>query len=216
MRSDLRLLLVLAVATCGTGCVAAPDAPDKIFDEAVSSFGREYSCPANRLQVKHAEVPLADLVESKQPPAEVAADAGRLAVWKQTVDQDLASYQRLTAVDVTGCGSHATYFCWYGRRIHRDHECIPVDLDDPHPDFATVTLKPSAGQQVRQRLGLPPASPSPRPAEMAQPNEPPPSTAAIQATVRAREEAMRQRLNALAKETSATPPVPKPDPPPNR
>jgi hypothetical protein len=87
-----------------------------------------------------------------------------------------------------------------------------VDLDVPHPDFVALALKPSAGQQVRQRLGLPPASPSPRPAAMAQPNEPQPSTAAITATIRAREKAMRQRLTALAEETSATPPAP----PPNR
>jgi hypothetical protein len=51
---------------------------------------------------------------------------------------------------------------------------------------------------------------------MAQPNEPQPSTAAITATFRAREKAMRQRLDALAKETSATPPAPKPAPAPNR
>jgi len=222
MRSDLRLLLVLAVATCSTGCAAAPDEPDALFGEAVRSFGREHSCPADRLQVKHAEVRLSDLVEPKQPPAEVAADAGRLAVWNQTVHQELASYDRLTAVDVAGCGGHATYFCWYGHRIHRDHECIPVDLDVPDPDFVAIPLKPSAGQQVRQRLGLPPGpSPAERaPAERAQPSEPQPSTAAIKADIdarfRAREEEMRQRLNALEKETSATPPVPEPSPPPNR
>jgi hypothetical protein len=211
MRSDLRLLLVLAVATCGTGCADAP-APDALFGEAVWSFGRQYSCPANRLQVKYAEVRLPDLVESQQPPAEVAADAGRLAVWNQTVAQELASFQHLTAVDVRGCGSHATYFCWYGHRIHRDHECLPVDLDDPEPDFAGLTLKPSAGQWVRQRLGLPPAPPSPPPAEVAQSNE---LQAAIEAKIRAREKEMRQRLDA-AKETFATTPAPKPAPPPNR
>lgn len=151
MRSDLRLLLVLAVATCGTGCADAPEAP---FDEAVQSFGSEHSCPADRLQVKHALVRLPDLVEPRQPPAEVAADAGRLAVWNQTVNQELASYDRLTAVDVAGCGGHATYFCWYGHVLHRAHECIPMDLDVPHPEFVTLPLKPSAGQQVRQRLGL--------------------------------------------------------------
>jgi hypothetical protein len=165
MRSEVRFLLILAVASCGSGCAHAPDA---LFDEAVRSFERQHSCPADRLQVKHAEVPLPDLVESKQPPAEVAADAGRLAVWNQTVNKELALYEHLTAVDVAGCGSDATYFCWYGHRIHRDHECVPVDLDDPEPYFP-LTLKPSAGQRVRQRLGLPPASPPP--AEVAQPND---------------------------------------------
>jgi hypothetical protein len=42
MRSDLRLLLVLAVAICGTGCA---DAPDVLFGEAVSSFGRSIPAP---------------------------------------------------------------------------------------------------------------------------------------------------------------------------
>ena len=222
MKSDLRLLLVLAVATCGTGCFATPEAPEAPFDEAVRSFGRQHSCPADRLQVKHAEVRLSDLVKPKQPPAEVAADAGRLAVWNQTVNQELASFDRLTAVDVAGCGSHATYFCWYGHRLHRDHECFPVDLDDPHPEFVAIPLKRSAGQQVRQRLGLPPG---PLPAEEAldeeaQPSKPPLSAAEIKADIdarfRAREEEIRQRLDALKKETSAARHTPKPSPPPNR
>jgi hypothetical protein len=201
MRSDVRLLLILAVASCGSGCAPAPDS---LFDEAVLRFGSEHSCPADRLQVKHAEVPLPDLVESK-PPAEVAADAGRLAVWNETVSKELARYEHLTAVDVAGCGSHATSFCWYGHRIHRDHECIPVDLDDL--DFTTLPLKPSAGQWVRERLGLP----SPPPAAVTQSNE---LSSSIEAEVRAREKAMRKRLDALAKETSATPPAPEPAPPP--
>jgi len=202
MRSDVRLLLILAVASCGSGCAHAPDA---LFDEAVRRFGSQQSCPTDRLHVKHAEVPLPDLVESKQPPAEVAADADRLAVWNQTVNKELARYEHLTAVDVAGCGSHATYFCWYGHRIHRDHECIPVDLDDL--DFTTLTLKPSAGQWVRKRLGLP----SPPPAAVTKSNE---LSSAITARVRTREMEMRRRLDALAKETSATPPAPEPAPPP--
>ena len=201
MRSDVRLLLILAVASCGSGCAPAPDA---LFDEAVLRFGSEHSCPADRLQVKHAEVPLPDLVESK-PPAEVAADAGRLAVWNETVSKELARYEHLTAVDVAGCGSHGTYFCWYGHRIHRDHECIPVDLDDL--DFTTLTLKPSAGEWIRQRLGLPPppAAVATRTKEL---------QSAIEAEFRARETAMRKRLDALAKEASATTPAPEPAPPP--
>ena len=214
MRSDLRLLPVLAVAICVTGCTSPIPS---IFDEAVGMFQHQYSCPVDRLQVRHAEVRLADLVEPKKPPAEVAADAGRLAVWNQNVEKELASYDHLTAIDVTGCGNHGTYFCWYGHLLHRDHECTPIDLDVPEPYFVTLTLKSSARDQVRRQLGLPPAPPLPRPAAEAQSNEPPPpSTAEIQAEIRAREEAMRKRMEQLEKETFATPPVPKPAPPPNR
>jgi len=217
MRSDLRLLLVLAVATCGTGCA---NAPDVLFGEAVRSFGRVHSCPDDRLQVRHAHVWLSDLVESKQPPAEVAADAGRLAVWNRAVNQDLGHFDRLTAVHVAGCGSQAIYFCWYGHLLHRDHECLPMDLDDADPEFAGLALKRTAGQQVRQRLGLPPGLPAPPSDEVAQPMEPPPSSgdikAAVDAKIRAMEKEMRRRMDAMAKETSATIPAPKPAPPPNR
>src|SRR5262245_37567679 len=203
MRSHVRLLLILAVASCGSGCAPAP-APDALFDEAVQRFGLEHSCPADRLRVKHVEVPLLDLVESK-PPAEVAADAGRLAVWNGTVSKEIARYEHLTAVNVAGCGSDATSFCWYGHRIHRDHECIPVDLDDL--DFTMLTLKPSAGQWIRKRLGLPPPPPDvavTRTKEL---------SAEIEAEVRKKEMEMRKRLDALAKETSAPEPAP---PPKNR
>src|ERR1051325_6307447 len=108
MRSGLRLLLVLALTASGTGCAKAPD--HVLVDEAARIFARETSCPADRLQIKHAEMRLPDLVETEEPPAEVAADAGRLAVWNRTHERELASFQHLTAVDVAGCGGHATYF----------------------------------------------------------------------------------------------------------
>src|SRR5262245_22305683 len=149
MRSEARLLLVLAVASYGGGC-AHP--PAKLYDEAVQRFSLQNSCPTDRLQIKQVEVPLSELIESK-PPADVAADAGRLAVWNQTVSREVARYEHLTAVDVAGCGRHATSCCLYGHRIHRYHECVPVELDDL--DFTTLTLKPSAGEWVRKQLGLP-------------------------------------------------------------
>jgi hypothetical protein len=63
MRFHVRLLFILAGASCASGC--APAAPGEVFDEAVLRFARQQSCPADRLQVKHVEVPLSDLVESK-------------------------------------------------------------------------------------------------------------------------------------------------------
>ena len=209
MRSDLRLLLVLALAASGAGCAKPPD--DVLVDEAARIFARQTSCPADRLQVKHAEMRLADLVETEEPPAEVAADAGRLSVWKQTRDRELASFQHLTAVDVAGCSSHATYFCWYGHRIHRDHECAPVDLDPSEPHFLYLALKPSAEASVRNRLGLPPAVHAPAPADAAGTIRD-----SIAAEVRARESEMQQRLDAMAKEIAATAPTPKPARSPHR
>jgi len=210
MRSDLRLLLVLALAAGGTGC-AKPPPEDVLVDEAARTFTLQASCPADRLQIKHAKVRLPDLVATAEPPAEVAADAGRLAVWNETRDRELASYQHLTAVDVEGCGSHATYFCWYGHRIHRDHECAPVDLDPDEPHFLDLELKPSAEASVRSLLGLPPAVHTPAP-----PDASGPLSDAIAAEVRAKEEEMRQRLDAMAKEIAASAPTPAPARSPNR
>src|SRR5207253_7801763 len=119
------------------------------------------------------------------------ADAERLAVWNQTNDEELARYERLTAVDISGCGSHADYFCWEKHRLHDNYGCIPMDLDRPLSDFTTLPLKPSADQWVRQRLGLPPAPPSPSPAAVAPPND---LQSSITAAVRAREKAMWERL----------------------
>lgn len=210
MRSDLRLLLVLVLAAAGTGCTKPPP-EDVLVDEAARIFELQASCPADRLQVKHAEIRLADLVAAEEPPAEVAADAGRLAVWNETRERELASYDHLTAVDVAGCGSHATYFCWYGHRIHRAHECAPVDLDPDAPHFLDLALKPSAEASVRSQLGLPPAVHTPAPAD---------ASAAIKASIdaefRAREKAMRQRLDAMNKEIAAGAPTPPPAQSPQR
>jgi hypothetical protein len=182
-----------------------------LVDEAARIFARQSSCPADRLEVKHAEMRLADLVETAEPPADIAADAGRLTVWNQTRDRELTNFDHLTAVDVAGCGSHATYFCWYGHRIHRDHECAPVDLDPPEPHFLDLALKPSAEAAVRSQLGLPPAVHTPIPVEVVVP-----SSEDIAAEVRTREKEMRRRLDAMAKEIAAAASMPKPARSPHR
>lgn len=194
MRFDVRLLLILTVATWGTGCA---DSRDPLLEDAFYRFQHENSCPANRLNVKQVKVPLADFVEPRQPPKEIAADAERLAVWNQTNKEELARYDRLTAVDISGCGHQADYFCWEKHVLHDNYGCIPMDPSRPLFDFTTLPLKPSADPWVRQQLGLPPAPPPPSPAAMAQPN-PPPSSAAIRAEItaeiRTREKAMRKRM----------------------
>lgn len=120
-------------------------------------FNREYYCPVHRLQVRTAAVQLSEVMERKEVPAEIAGDPERLELWNQEFERTLGLYQRLTAVDVSGCGGHETYFCWFedGKRNHQ--ECDRIDLDAPRPGFAVVTLKPDAGPWVRARLVPPPA-----------------------------------------------------------
>jgi hypothetical protein len=146
----MRLLLVIAVATWATGCATTSS-----FSPATQAFGEEYFCPAHRLQVRTAAVQLPEVIAPKELPAEIAQDPERLELWNQTFQRTLAFYQRLTAVDVTGCGGHETYFCWFENGKRNRQACDHVDLDAPQPGFALVTLKPTAGQWVRVRLGPP-------------------------------------------------------------
>lgn len=146
--NNLRNLLLLIVATSGTGCAA------ELADGAIGIFRQQHSCPADRQQVKYARVRLQDIIDPDKPPAEIAADPGRLAVWNQSLDRRIGELIDFTAVDVTGCGAHILYFCWNENPRYQPF-CAPVDLDVPHPRFASFSLKPSAGQWVRQQIARP-------------------------------------------------------------
>jgi len=212
MRLEVRLLLVLLATTGATGCGlgshhAGGIGPDrKLLEDATGSYGRAHACPAERLHVRSSNLPLSDLLETGKPPADIAADPERKAVWERSRQEDIAGFDRFTAFDVAGGGSHAVYFCWYGHEIHRDHECAPVDLDvlALEPTFLWLPMKPTAAQLVRERLGLPPGSPLVPVAEASAP-----SPVDVAAEVRAQAAAIRRRVDAMAKETSdATVPAP--------
>ena len=139
------ILLCLGAAGC------APFAPDR----AAYTFSRHYSCPEERLIVKTVPVAPEKLLAVGEPPADIAADAGRLALWRANRIEDMKDYWRLSAVDITGCGTRKTYLCW---DVHdKEHEtidsfCNTVDLSDPNTTLGEFSVKPEVLESVREQL----------------------------------------------------------------
>lgn len=80
--------------------------------EAAAIFSRQNVCPRDRMAADALPVRPQDAFERGTPPAEVAADPGRLRVWERNADADLASFHALTFVEMSGCGVHEAYLCW--------------------------------------------------------------------------------------------------------
>jgi hypothetical protein len=108
MRRALPFALLLAACTTDFALVAQ------------ETFEVEHSCPAARLEVRaHPELAWVDVLDadspSAAPPPEVAADAGRLAIWSREQAKLRASraksYARHVVVEVRGCGYRELYGC---------------------------------------------------------------------------------------------------------
>ncbi len=121
---------------------------------AVDQFATEQSCPENRLAVQEIRVQPADIFETGQPSPDVAADPQRVAVWRQSIQRNLDRYDQLALVDITGCGTHRAYLCWWEKDAdgHSNPQTFPVELDreDAHADV--YALKPAARLSLLQRL----------------------------------------------------------------
>jgi hypothetical protein len=124
-------------------------------DMARSEFSRQYSCPEERLAVKTVPVSPETLLAVGEPPADVVADAARLALWRANRVEDMQTYWHLSAVDVTGCGTRKTYLCW---DVHdKEHDtidtyCNAADLTDPNTKLGEFQVNPEALQAVREQL----------------------------------------------------------------
>lgn len=148
MRHTLRILLFVPLAVSGTGCSSW-----FLSLTARDTFTEQQLCPKDRIQTTYIAVQPQDIFERPAPPAEIAADPGRLAVWTQKVDADFKEFDNLTLSDAVGCGIHLRYLCWYEQNGDSATDfCEKVDLDTPHARFGLYRLKPSAGEDLKQRL----------------------------------------------------------------
>ena len=71
-------------------------------------FSQQYSCPMDAITSKaRDDVQAAEFVSTPTPPADVAADPARLAVWKknQVEPWDVHFFE------LTGCGHHVLWGC---------------------------------------------------------------------------------------------------------
>lgn len=140
--------LLLCLAT--VGCTFTSDM-------ARDQFSRRFSCPDERLGLKSVPVRPEELLDPGEPPADVAADAGRLAVWQANRIGDMQFYEHLSAIEVRGCGHRVTYLCWDERNAAHetiDTFCEPVDLNSPHTKLGSFQVKPRVLRSIRDQLLL--------------------------------------------------------------
>jgi len=80
---------------------------------ARENFARAFTCPEDRITVTlHKELAAVDLaVRPAIPPKEIAADPGRLALWKEEAAHGAAEYERDAVVEARGCGHAVFYIC---------------------------------------------------------------------------------------------------------
>jgi hypothetical protein len=111
MRSRL-----LPLALLGIGALATLGACKRLETGAREHFERTDSCPKERIAVRER----ADLAASSlllapvrvEPPDDVAADPGRLAIWKREQAAGRTFYDaRFTVFEARGCGRTALLAC---------------------------------------------------------------------------------------------------------
>ena len=102
----VRVLVALVVAAASMGC-------ESLDDEARDDFAAEFSCPMNRVEVRpRPDIDGYTAVHGKAPapPAEIAKDPGRLAVWQKDLDER-RSHNYGTVYEVRGCSHGKLYTC---------------------------------------------------------------------------------------------------------
>ena len=111
LRRAVCAVTVCAVAALLAACTGREGAARNLFEQT-------WSCPADRIEARRVEgLTLADLrpPAHETPPAEVAADAARLALWHAQQQEAQASRRRFDeryhVYDVSGCGHEARYAC---------------------------------------------------------------------------------------------------------
>jgi hypothetical protein len=123
--------------------------------QAMDEFSQDKSCPLDRLVVQSFLVPAREvLAPLEPPPAEVAADPARLAVWNRKVADHLDSYQDLSVMDISGCGAHRTSLCFEGTDLTGAvvEMCREVNLESPRARLDDLRVVPAARVSILQRL----------------------------------------------------------------
>jgi hypothetical protein len=99
--------ITLAVGACKSGAM----------DSAKEDFAKKYTCPEDRVEARIREDVTATQVYNRKPstpPAEVASDPARLALWrKQQSDSAARDNDGHHVVEVRGCGHHELDACGY-------------------------------------------------------------------------------------------------------
>jgi hypothetical protein len=98
-------------------------------------------------------VPLAwdEVFVRPAPPAELAGDVERLAVWKHHVQEDVETFLELRYVNITGCGTNRGYLCWESQTGDEGGWIMDCTMSDAAPDEVSgkFKLKPRAWSSLK-------------------------------------------------------------------
>ena len=107
-----RIRLALVVASLGLVGCGMP-----LETGAAQYFVRSQTCPRDRVAVvERPDLPPHVVLRGADapPPADIAADPGRLALWnKQQADRNADIDDVAKTYRVTGCQQATTYICWH-------------------------------------------------------------------------------------------------------
>jgi hypothetical protein len=83
------------------------------LDDVRKEFSKDNTCPVERVEARErSELKPSQLDWNPAPPAEIAADAGRLAMWKAERDKQNANTDgRDRVFEARGCGHQTLYAC---------------------------------------------------------------------------------------------------------
>ncbi len=113
-RSSTVVVAILAL-TAVVGTVSGCDNDHFNYGRAAQEeLTSRYSCPKDRVTVSpRPDLKAFDLMmEPGKPPAEVAADPGRLKVWREKQDELEAGYNNAKVMEAKGCDHHVFYSCF--------------------------------------------------------------------------------------------------------
>jgi hypothetical protein len=121
---------------------------------AIDRFSQSQTCPKERIAARQVPLSPGDFALGA-PPADIASDPGRLALWSKNASADLAHYHDITTVEASGCGARQTYLCWRENwRTMGDWQstCDAVDLNNPRAALEAIPLSDAARASLSGRL----------------------------------------------------------------
>jgi hypothetical protein len=97
--------VLLVIALAAAGCSVS-------LDDVQQEFAQEFTCPKDKIQVRERKELKPSMLEpKKEPPAEIAADPDRRAMWQTERDEHLRYLDGGQVFEVRGCGHQTLYSC---------------------------------------------------------------------------------------------------------
>jgi hypothetical protein len=95
-----------------TACLAISSCQG-LSDGAKESFSTEHTCPVDRVEARaRPDLQHSSFSTAERPPADIAADPGRLAMWQAREEKTRTAWDSTYEIyEARGCGKQAFYGC---------------------------------------------------------------------------------------------------------